>query len=314
MTGDPVAPTYGLEWLSPSIGCDSLNQVMSRDLLDSRVHDRSQLLAQIQKWLAGEPRACNAWLKGSGGRGQMDALSDLDVVVVVRDTDLNAIAGDPARPTGYHEVLGSARGRSVAAVADVLLLLEAPQNAPEGGKALTSFYAMPAGPQQVDWEWQIWPGDAGTDDTVSLLERGLLGRPRPAGPQFDHYRPSRAPADDYEVAQHAIPWFCATAIWNAKAVARSSAAAAPPPMLKAMNNAIADIGRYLGINLGAFNHAPPLGSESPFDILTQAVAVFENLLTEAPSFFDGVPETVGKQLRQFIRAATAFAGQGRLNR
>ena len=95
---------------------------------------------------------------------------------------MNAVAGNPSRPTDYRQVLNSPRGRWVAQVAEPLLLLEAPQKAPAGGAFLTSFIAGEAGPQQVDWEWL--PQSCARRPRESLLLFDHAGIPRDTEPDI----------------------------------------------------------------------------------------------------------------------------------
>jgi hypothetical protein len=120
---------------------------MPDDLLRVRQDERSRLLRRIHVALELDERIRAAWLQGSSARGTTDALSDLDVTVVVSNAAMGGIAGGPSRPVGYQAVLDSPRGRWVTEIAEPLLLLEAPQNAPGGGAFLTSFFAGAAGPQ-----------------------------------------------------------------------------------------------------------------------------------------------------------------------
>jgi hypothetical protein len=114
---------------------------MLKELLRVRTTERPWLLQQIRDALEDDQRVRAAWLEGSLARGTPDALSDLDVAVVVSDAAMSTVAGGPSRPVDYRKVLDSPRGRWVSDLAEPLLLLEAPQNAPLGGAFLTSFFA-----------------------------------------------------------------------------------------------------------------------------------------------------------------------------
>ncbi|CAN5647347.1 hypothetical protein BH09CHL1_BH09CHL1_12020 [soil metagenome] len=47
---------------------------------------RDALIEQVQKQLAGDERVVAAWLHGSIGRGERDAWSDIDLVVLIEET------------------------------------------------------------------------------------------------------------------------------------------------------------------------------------------------------------------------------------
>src|ERR1051326_5812100 len=103
-----------------------------RDLLQARCAERDALLTRAQHVLDADYRVCAAWLFGSLGRGDEDALSDLDLFVVVADDHLHAISAD--------------RQTYAAQLGRPLLLPEAPQNAPPAGAYLMALYDGTAGP------------------------------------------------------------------------------------------------------------------------------------------------------------------------
>src|SRR6266511_2672866 len=63
-------------------------------LLKRRRAERDALLARAQESLEGDPRVVAAWLFGSVGRGTEDALSDLDLFVVIADEHLEAVLAE----------------------------------------------------------------------------------------------------------------------------------------------------------------------------------------------------------------------------
>ncbi len=65
------------------------------DALKRRQAERDALLHQIEVALRADERVVAAWLTGSLGRGNADALSDIDLWVIVRDDAVAAIATDP---------------------------------------------------------------------------------------------------------------------------------------------------------------------------------------------------------------------------
>ena len=112
----------------------------SAALLDHYLEERNQLLKTISELLERDPRVKAAWLFGSMGRGDEDALSDIDLWVIVDDDQIaNVIAHS-------HQFASQ--------IGDPVLLLEVLRNAPEGGAYMMACYDAPVAPHIVDWYWQ----------------------------------------------------------------------------------------------------------------------------------------------------------------
>lgn len=272
---------------------------MLKDVLRLREAERQGLLDRIRDALELDDRVRAAWLEGSTARGTTDALSDLDMVVVVSDAALGAVAGGPARPVDYRGVLDSPRGRWVSEIAEPLLLLEAPQNAPAGGAFLTSFFAGVAGPQQVDWAWLPRTTARRPIESVLLFERDSIpGEVVELDADGPGPEPDRT-AD--EMAAHAVPWFWATAIWNAKHAARQ-APGTPMPMLGSTVQALGDVEVFLDHGPGS---APSDWDrvEEGLRTLDDLVLRMERLRRRFPSFFIDIPSDLALQARLFLRLA-----------
>ncbi|MFC7625337.1 nucleotidyltransferase domain-containing protein [Microlunatus sp. GCM10028923] len=248
--------------------------------------------------MADDERVCAAWLHGSSARGGGDALSDLDLVVVVPDELIKEIAGGPRSPVDYRHVLDSPRGRWVASILEPLLLLEAPQNAPAGGAFLTTLTAGADGPQQVDWEWLPRSSARRPLESVILIDRELppveASATEPAGP---------GPAPErtvFEIACHAVPWFWMTLLWNAKSAARH---AGSMPMLAATLGALHDVEHFVG------RESPPTSvpDRDPFGVLAGLSDRMDELRSAGSPLFADVPDRVGSQARRFIEVARAVA-------
>ncbi len=112
----------------------------SSRLLQEYSHEREILLSQIDMHLQNDPAVLAAWLAGSLGRGEGDELSDIDVWVVVKQEHTLQLVEE--------------RRDSASKIADPILFVEAPQNAPAGGGYLAACYDAPAAPHLVDWYWQ----------------------------------------------------------------------------------------------------------------------------------------------------------------
>jgi predicted nucleotidyltransferase len=129
----------------------------AQELLQNRVKEREALLQGMVRQLEGDRRIVAAWLFGSIGRGAQDALSDLDIFVIVDDAHIEAIC--------------EARREFVAAFGAPVCIVEAPQNAPGGGAYLMALYPGETGAHQVDWYWQARSRAKIPTQTVLLFDR-----------------------------------------------------------------------------------------------------------------------------------------------
>ena len=109
-------------------------------LREMRRTERDALLRGIVDSLQRDERIATAWLWGSLGRGDGDALSDIDLWVVLADEAFPAVFADlPA---------------FVAQVAPPLLTRDEPHNAPPGGAYQTVVYDGETGAHLTDWYFQ----------------------------------------------------------------------------------------------------------------------------------------------------------------
>ena len=134
------------------------------DLLSIRLRERAELLRRVDQCVRRDCRVRAAWIMGSVARGEDDALSDLDLFIVVADDAIAEFidnrrvhAAEPARP---------------------LLLMDNLANAPPGGAYLLALYEGKAGPQNIDWFWQAESMTCRQDDGKILFDRaGLRAAP-----------------------------------------------------------------------------------------------------------------------------------------
>lgn len=125
------------------------------------LEDQSVLIEVLQARIVGElrddERVGRIWLGGSLGRGEGDALSDIDLVIV-------------ASP-GRTQELKSSLAELIAKAGPVALVHEAPQNAPAEGAQLNVLYDTDPLPIYIDWS--LWPPVEHRPADVSVLfERG----------------------------------------------------------------------------------------------------------------------------------------------
>lgn len=120
--------------------------------------DEQRMLLRTLREVIGSELAKNdgitaVWLSGSLGRGEGDALSDLDVILIAA----------PYRIQGIKEQLASI----VSVAAPVALIHDAPQNAPLEGAQLNVLYDTNPLPVYVDWN--LWPTVSCRPNDVSVL-------------------------------------------------------------------------------------------------------------------------------------------------
>jgi hypothetical protein len=131
--------------------------------------ERAELLESLAAFLAIQPDVVAAWLWGSVGSGEADALSDLDLWIVVSDESIEAIKSDPRRWVVKY-------GRPI-------LTVEAQQNAPQGGAYLMAGFDAATAPHLVDWYWQPVSMAFIPDNARLLLDKAGLPR-RSQAPAF----------------------------------------------------------------------------------------------------------------------------------
>ena len=183
-------------------------------LLRTRNRERSDLLNRIVDNLLAERSVCAAWLSGSVSRGGDDALSDLDIHIVVDDQAIGdfidnrkVYAPKPARP---------------------VLLMDNLGNAPVGGAYLLALYEGEIGPQHVDWFWQPESKSRLPDDEKILFDR--VGLPTMPGAQWRreaHRPPAPSLGADppvHDLLTHKMEFFWAMSLIVAKHIARRNGA------------------------------------------------------------------------------------------
>ena len=183
-------------------------------MLRTRNRERSNLLKLIVECLIAERSVRAAWLSGSVSCGSDDALSDLDVHIVIDDRSMDQAidnrklhAADPARP---------------------MLLMDNFRNAPVGGAYLLAHYEGEFGPQHVDWFWQPESKSRLPDDEKILFDR--VGLPTMPGGQWrrEAHGPQAPPlgADPsvHDLLTHKMEFFWAMTLIVAKHIARRNGA------------------------------------------------------------------------------------------
>ncbi len=176
--------------------------------LRTRWRERAGLLKQIHHLIQKDGRVRAAWVEGSVARGNDDALSDIDIVVVVADNAVEDFidnrrchAAKPARP---------------------ILLMDNLQNSLLRGAYLLAWYGGEAGPQHVDWFWQAESEARRPEEANVLFDRAGIRRvpgdlatmPGPPGPSLGPNPPLR------ELLTHKTTFVWAMSLIVAKHIAR----------------------------------------------------------------------------------------------
>jgi hypothetical protein len=133
----------------------------SSKFLRVRQEERDTLLERVARLLKSDERIAAAWLYGSLGRGDGDEWSDVDLWVVVGDDQIAEL----------NETLGT----YVAPVGNLMVVVEAPQNAPPGGMFLSVVYGdLKGGPQIIDWSLQPQSAASVPSDALVIFNRGSV--------------------------------------------------------------------------------------------------------------------------------------------
>jgi len=134
--------------------------------LQIRIAEREVLLQRIIQQLEADPRVVAAWLYGSLGRREADALSDLDVRLIMADAACEAMLAE--------------RRAYVTRIAVPLLIQDVPQNGPPNGAFVLVHYPGSIGPIFVDWTWQPRAGARLPSNVQLLFDRVGLQPDEPA--------------------------------------------------------------------------------------------------------------------------------------
>ena len=131
-------------------------------LLSVRRRERADLLRRIDEVIRSDSRVRAAWVTGSAARGEDDALSDIDLLIVVADNAIDDFIEN--------------RKTHAARPGSPVLSMDNFANAPIGGAYLLALYEGRAGPQHVDWFWQPESEARRPDQAHTLFDRAELRR------------------------------------------------------------------------------------------------------------------------------------------
>lgn len=231
-------------------------------LADYRL-ERETLLRRVQELAAGDSRIAAVWLFGSLGRGDDDELSDIDIVCAVHDDHLAALIAE------RHAFMGRA--------GELLLVQEAPQNAPPGGAYNMAVYAAETGSHTADFYWQ--PAGATRIPPQARLLFDRVGLPHADQPQKFDYQPVPKITPE-EAANRAVQFFRVMVLIAAKYVARSPHEESMG-LLKWVVAPLTDVERFVGQTPAAdLSDLPHPSLADKVGILRDLTARMESLLPQ----------------------------------
>jgi predicted nucleotidyltransferase len=140
---------------------------MTAAIAMAQVAARDAVVARAVVAARQDDRVAALWLHGSLARGDGDALSDVDLIVVAEPGRVAALRDDFAQ--------------LIAAVGPACLVHEAPQNAPLDGRQWNVLYDVEPLPLYVDWN--LWPAHVDRPADAKVLFQRRDAAP-PDGPDY----------------------------------------------------------------------------------------------------------------------------------
>lgn len=169
-----------------------------KDRIETYAKETAVLLQTLHQTLENDERIVAAWLFGSKGRGGSDALSDLDLWLIMAD--------------GAFEELVADKLAFVSDLGELVFHLEAPQNAPVGGAYLAVQFDAPTAPHHVDFYWQPQAIAVRPPETTLLFDKVGIERVDTAVPNIGGQTPAELDNDP----MHYIRYFWMMVMVSAK--------------------------------------------------------------------------------------------------
>jgi predicted nucleotidyltransferase len=259
--------------------------------LESYASERDTLLQNLHQAAESDERIAAVWLFGSLGRGDEDELSDIDIVFVVQDAHLADVID--AR-YGFLERMG-----------ELLLVQEAPQNAPPGGAYNMAVFAAPVGPHTVDCYWRPVQGASVPPQSRLLFDR--VGLPAAEDPPAFGYQPVPEISPE-EAAARAVQFFWVMALITAKYVGRSPFEE-KMGLLQWVLAPLSDCERFVGHSPAwTLENAPPHAAPTAKTrLLRDLVACMESLTPLLADRGVNLPAEMPLQARRYLDFIDAVA-------
>ncbi len=251
-------------------------------LLQVRRAERDALLSRLTAQLHSDEHIVAAWLAGPVPEAEGSDLNDIDLWLAVAD--------------GQTEARIAMRREYVAAVAQPLLVEEAPESAPQGGACLLVLYAGQAGPHQVCWHWLARSQAALPRGARLLVDRGGVA---PAGAPAPLTRRRRA-----QIAGAQTMLFWAMVHGAAQCVARGEPWTALPLIARA-RTALQDVASLAGDDAAL----PALAPGQHLATLRALAAAMERLTPHLVRIGASVPVQAIIQIQRFLDLAEELSGE-----
>ena len=252
----------------------------NEERMQARLLERQDLLDSATRLLQSDERIVAAWLIGSLGRGNSDEWGDIDLWIAVQDETVEAVT--------------AARYDFARKLGKLVLLEDAPQNAPLKGAFLTAMYAGTCGAHLVDIYWQPLSIAQRPSNTKLLFERVAVPISEPQSLLSDEERTERA-------VQQARFFWVMSAI-TAKAIARRkvwNVLQLVIPTWRALEQARWLVGERptqpTYRDVPSFN--PPVTTSDQLAVLRALTDEMSALMTRTPILRDAVDSTVVEQVR-----------------
>jgi predicted nucleotidyltransferase len=221
-------------------------------LLTAFAEQRARTIHKLAHALRSDKRVVAAWLFGSLGRREEDALSDIDIWIVVKDAHCAEMVAD--------------RNEFVTCIGTPIHRQESPQNAPPNGGYLLTLYDSEVGLQHIDWYWEPASQAQIPKDVRLLFDRAEL----PSSLLYS--RPSPPPTENpTEEAEKSITFFWAMVPITAKYIARRHLWSAIS-MIQMLRGTLVQIAEHTGADLKTALNANPQGEPIPLLNLLRELA------------------------------------------
>lgn len=161
--------------------------MIGAEIMEDYSRQRKEFLQRIEETLSADVRFVAAWLTGSLAKNQGDALSDIDITLVLADDAAEKLCAHPwqvsAQTTADRYGLFSSFGQPA-------LLHENNHNAPEGGTFTFVAYAQSV--IMVDWILRPLAGAGRPADSLLLWDKAGIPIQQPPAPDSRETRASQA--------------------------------------------------------------------------------------------------------------------------
>lgn len=271
--------------------------------LETRIKERAQLLARTKMILERDARIRAAWLTGSLARNDQDALSDVDLWIVVADEFIGSVIEE--------------RRQYVARVDTPVLVLENLTNAPPLGAYLLVHYPGAVGPQHFDWFWQPESLATYPSNGKLLFDRADLAV-ADGGEWQDqmHQEGNRPPIDEtdmWSVLAHKNSFFWAMSLTVAKYIARRDGETVDR-MMKVVARTLGETSRLLDVPTVEIDRifsteVASLTATEQLEMLQSLARISADMQPEIVSHAQSLPTGAIEQIIDFFELTRDMVGE-----